>query len=404
MAYNFIQDFIEYGSGSECPISFIRWASLLPLSVAAGRRYFTKQGRLIRSPELCLVFVAPSGGKKSYGKDLAKEVITDAFPDHPIAADITSRDDLVNLICSEETLRFYINHEGAELPWHPIVLYIDEMRHFMSYSPSAMISFMVAILGQKHFKSSTRKRGKEEAEEPCLNLIGCTTPDWIVEHLKSGILAGGWSRRFIVIYEPKRTEKPIPRPQAPTNELELRRRMREHLRKIERGCGEFVWTPEANEFFDAWYVENWKNVPEDQHLAAYYTTKDIHLDRICMSIALAEENPKLVITKQLLELGLSFFDPIELLLPQLYLAGGRNELAVPQQRLLDLLERVGGGMTKKELMRAMQKDLSPMEQLHIVRFLEDSGQIYRLPVDGKGEMFLLPKKAVEIKKNGGKWI
>src|SRR6185312_8553586 len=130
MSYNFIQDFLEYGSGTECPKAFIRWSALFPLSCAAGKRYWTHVGKFIYYPEVGFVLVGQSGAKKSVAKNLAKEILYDAFPDFPIAADITSRDALINWLANEETQRFYINFEGAECEWHPLALFVDEMVHF----------------------------------------------------------------------------------------------------------------------------------------------------------------------------------------------------------------------------------------------------------------------------------
>jgi hypothetical protein len=93
----------------------------------------------------------------------------------------------------------------------------------------------------------------------------------------------------------------------------------------------------------------------------------------------------------------------------MYLSGGRNELMVPQQKLLALLELANGGLAKKEVMIKMQKDMSPMELIASTNYLVESGQIYRCMVDGYSkngviEMFLLPKKMTEVKKNNGKWL
>lgn len=409
MAYNFTADFINYAGESECPPNYIRWASLFPLACAAGRRFYTCQGRLLVKPELCLVFVGPSSNKKSHAKDLAKSVVTEALPEITIAADITSKDDLTRLICSKDSLRWFVNHEGAEVEYHPVSLFVDEIRHFMSYSPSAMIAFLVDIYDKKYYKSSTLKRGLEEASEPCVNILGCTTQDWIVEQLKSKILSGGWSRRFITIFEPGRSKTPNYWPVAPPNEREIFTRMRDHLRKIEHMAGVFIWTVEAQAWLKNWYDKNFFNFPDDPHLQAYYANKDKNVIKVAMLLALAAENPQLLITDTLLATAMAFFEPIEENLPSLYLSGGRNELVVAQQKILELLYQGGGGLSKRDLMIKMQKDLSPMEQLSTFRFLQESGQIsLALPVlmpDGRTQdMIMLPSKHNEVKKNNGKWI
>lgn len=407
--YNFITDFIEFAGESECPQNYIKWASLFPISCAAGRRYFVEQARLVVTPELCLVFIGPSSNKKSHAKDLAKTVVVDALPELTIAADITSKDDLTRLICADSSIQWFENHEGAECESHPVCLFVDEIRHFMSYSPSAMIAFLVDIYGKKYYKSTTLKRGLEQAVEPIVNFLGCTTQDWIVENLKSGILSGGWSRRFITIYEPSRAKNPVDWPEAPKNANILSLRMREHLRKIQAKAGRFTWSKDGREFFKKWYAGNFHNLPDDIHLQSFYANKDKQLLKICQCIDLADETPKLEINQQLLEAGLTFFDSFEANLPKLYLSGGRNELAIHQLRIIELIDSLGGGIEKKDLLRRTAKDFSPFEQLSTIRFLQDSGQIslavpVQFPSGKVQEMIMTPKKFNEVKINNGKWI
>lgn len=409
MSYNFISDFINFAGESECPKNYIKWASLFPLSCAAGRRYYTEQARLVVTPELCLVFIGPSSNKKSHAKDLAKAIVVDALPELTIAADITSKDDLTRLICSADSTQWFVNYEGAECESHPVCLFVDEIRHFMSYSPSAMIAFLVDVYGKKYYKSTTLKRGLEEAVEPIINFLGCTTQDWIVENLKSGILSGGWSRRFITIYEPRRTTTPIDWPMAPPDSKFLSERMKNHLRKIQAKAGIFTWRPDAREYFREWYSKNFFTLPDDIHLQSYFANKDKHLIKVCECIALADEEPVLEFTKPLLETGLAFFEAFEENLPKLYLSGGRNELAIHQLRIIELIEANDGGLEKKDLLRKTAKDFSPMEQISTIKFLQESGQIsptsiVKMP-DGKNqEMVMLPWKFNLVKSNNGKWL
>lgn len=406
MANNFISDFLAYGSGTECPKNFIRWASLTPLAIAMGRRYFTKVGIFIYHPELCFVLVAQSGAKKSVAKDFAKQVVQEAMPNQPIAADITSRDGLINWLASDSTLRHYVNFEGAECEWHPLALFVDEMVHFTSYSVHDMINLLVAIYGQKFFQSITIKRKTENIIEPCVNLVGCCTTEWITDNLKRGNLKGGWSRRFHVIYEPKLSEEVIPWPMGASGREVYLKRMCDHLHYIEANAGEFVWTEKAKHYHDIWYRQNHSTLPDDPNLRAYFLTKGVHLAKIAMLVAAAHEKFELKITDDILDETLAIFTTTEINLPDLYLSGGRNELIIPQMQAMKLLDKYGGGMFKKRWMIEMQKDLDPMEQLNIMRYLKESGQIYEANVEKEGvviPMLLTPKKMIEVQKNGGKW-
>lgn len=407
MGYNFIADFMEFAGETESPPSFLRWAALFPLAVAAGRRYFTKQGSIIHTPQLCLVFTGPSGVKKSYAKDLAMELVFEALPDAPLGADITSMDALINVLASDVTERQYTNHEGVQCEWHPLTIFVDEIANFMTYHPGNMINFLVAIYGRTRYKCITIKRKEEYLVEPCVNILSCCVPEWILFHLKTGILAGGWSRRFIVLYEPKMSDKNVSWPLRPDVSSPLYQRMINHLRNVENNAKEYLWTEEAKQYLHNWYIKNKQSLPDDKHLQAYYLTKDMHINKLCILNDLASEHPKYLITSELLEISLAFLEVVENHLPELYLAGGRNELAVEQQRVIMLLEKHGGGLPKKDFMRMTQKDLSPLEQQTTIRFLEDSGQIaIARNVDYQGrktDMIVLISRLEKLTRDKGVW-
>jgi len=375
---NFIADFLDYNQGTECPKNYLRWAALSALSVAAGLRYSITQGRISIRPNMYLALVGEQGNRKSFAKDQARDLIEEAFPDHPIGADVTTRDDLIKFISSDVTERAYTDALGVSSIYHPVSLFVNELKHFLSYNPSMMISFIVDIYDRKVFKCSTIKRGAEDAVGPCLNILACENTDWLIGSLKSGIITGGFSRRFIVIYEPENVDIAIPRPYLPANAKELWTRMIKHLQSLQQYAKVYTWAPEAELFFDSWYTKHKKNMPEDAIMRGFMRTKDQQLLKTCMLLDLAESSPSYRITVDLLELGLALFGEIEPNMPKLYMSAGRNELALPQQKLLELIENRKGLITEKELLRLINRDLNPMEQFTVLKHLQDTDQIFKM--------------------------
>jgi hypothetical protein len=374
---NFISDFLEYNSGTECPKNYLRWTALSALAVAAGLRYDLNQGRITIRPNMYLLLVGEQGNRKSYAKDQARDLIEEAFPDFPIGADVTTRDDLMKFMSDEITERAYVDADGNQATYHPLALFVNELKHFLSYNPSTMISFIVDIFDRKTFKGSTIRRGAEEIVNPCLNILACENTDWLIGRLKDGIITGGFSRRFVVVYEPENCDVIIPRPFLPANGKMLWARMKAHLQNLQSRAVHYKWDATAERFFDLWYKKHKESMPEDQTMRGFMRTKDQQMLKLAMLLDLAEEKPSYTITVDLLETVLAMFAEVEPNMPKLYAAAGRNELALPQQRLIELIITRGNIIAEKELLKIINKDMNTFEAGNVMRHLEMTDQVVK---------------------------
>lgn len=403
---DFIQDFLSFNIGTECPPNFLRWSALSAIGIAAGLRYSLQQGRISIKPNTFMALIGEQGVRKSFAKDQIRALIEEALPDYPIGADITTRDDLVRMMSSDDCERAFTDSNGnTGVIYHPLSLFINELKHFLSYNPSSMISFLVDIYDRDYFRGSTIKRGKEEIERPCLNILACENTDWLINSLKMGIITGGFSRRFIVIYEPDDGGVVIPRPFLPENHAELWNRMIGHLRFIQSNARTYTWDSDAIRCFDSWYHEHKKNMSDDKIIRGFQRTKDQQVLKIAMLTDLADSNPKYKITTDLLELTFSNFNVIEPNMPKLYVAAGRNELAMPQQEMIDVLKLNQGMLNEREFLRKSDKNLNPMEKLSVIRNLIELGYLIkaRAPAGSwgsEGNYFISAERFVKEKKLG----
>ena len=412
---SFINDFLEYNAGSECPRNFLLWASIYCLSVASGRRFILQKGMTEIRPQLYIKYVGLQGSRKSWVKDKAKELVQMSLLDKPIGADITSREDVIRFMSSKDTSRFYITHEGAEVEWHPLALFIDEFKNFVSFAPSNMINFIVNIYNQRALESSTLKRGVEMIQEPHLTILACENPTWMINNLKMGILTGGYSRRFIIIYEEaeKNRDKFIAEsrfiPTPSPNEKVLWDRMKQHLQRIDTSPGKvYTWeSPATLQFCIEWYAElRGRQFDADEMMKGFLSTLDEQVCRVAMLLDQAEDNPVYLITKENFMAASSLFDLIIPALPKLFMAAGRNELALPQHRLMEFIESKGGAMSRMLVTRFADGDFTPMEQLCVLRHLVDSGRLFETTVTLGGEQVkyvMTTEKYEAVKKAGGKF-
>jgi hypothetical protein len=382
MHYDFIQDYLFYNSGNMCPIRFHRWTAISVLAMALGRRVFVDHGyfRIYADNYICLV--GRQGLRKSTAKDEGRKLLLDAIPNYPIGASVASREKLVERLASDDSLRKYDDEFGAPIEWHPMAFFINELKNFMSINPGAMVEFLTDIYGAKFFDSDTIKHGLQPVINPCVNLLACETPKWIIDKLKLNIIAGGFSRRMMFVYETERPDR-ITFPAIPKGGLEARERCVEHLRKVTKFIGPFKWQDqETMDKFDKWFKS--LVTPEDEILEGFYEAKDVLVLKIAICLAMAQAEPKLILTWPLIELAIAFLFTVEENLPKLTIAAGRNELAIPTQALLDLLEARGKGlMPEKAWHREALKNMNDSEYQSVRRSLQDTDQIFIVNIPSK---------------------
>lgn len=386
MEPTFIQDYLLYNSGNECPRRYHIWSAHFLLAATAGRKVYLNRGYTTLYPELYLTLVGTQGNRKTTAKDIARDMYVEVNPDSPLGANVQSREKIMELLASTDGIRTYTDEKGEVVECHPMTFFINELKNFLSINPTGMIEFLTDIYGQKYFRNSTLKHGEQVVPNPCINILACETPEWIQEKLKLRILSGGFARRMIYVYETEMGELiafPGPTPEGTA----ARERCLNHLKKVKAMVGPFKWDPEAEKYFDLWYRT--KKVPDDPIMRGYYTSKHDQLLKVAMGLCLAEKEPKLLITVPHLELGLATLDSIEDNLPKLSIAAGRNELAIPQQQLLDLIEKHGGWWPYNWVLRDTASNLQPMEQETVIRFLKTTEALFeaKIPfaINGSGE-------------------
>ena len=388
---NFINDYLIYNSGNECPLNYHRWSALTILAAAMSKRVWIDYGYFDVYPNLYVCLVGKQGNRKSVAKDIARDLFCEAFPDHPIGASVQSREDIVKNMASDDYERQYTDSEGVLVSHKPITFFINELKNFLSINPIGMIDFLTDIYDRKSFDASTIKHGLQEIKNPCVNVLACETPSWIIDKLKGNIITGGFSRRMIYVYEIEECER-IPFPFVSAEARAARLRCLEHLRLLPTIKGKFTWEPAARVWFAEWYKK--LPIPDDEVMEGYYRSKHIQLLKIAMGLAVGRANPKLILTREDLEDSRVFLDALETNLPKLSIAAGRNQLAVPMQGLLEVLAKNGGWLTEKVFQRNGNKDLTPMEFLTAKRYLQETEQIIvkAMPSKGNATMVMLPEK------------
>lgn len=402
---NFIDDYLYYQSGNECHKSYHLWSALTLLSAVVGRRvYFdiggaNGYGQLRCNINLLTCLIGPQGGRKSVAKDMAKDLLMEIHPTYPIANSVETREGICKFLGSEEAMRYYTDENGQTVEWRPFFMPPNELKNFLSVNPVNMIDFLVDISDRKVYNVRTKGAGDDYINNPCLSMLACATTDYVTGELKEKTFSGGLARRVLFINETAEVT-PNPEPCPPADSIAGWERVKKHLAEVITVAGPFKWaTAEDKNFYNLWYMK--KERSTDALMAGFERSEHFQMLRVAMLYAMAEYEPKLVLTRELISKAIKTINSIKPGMAKLFQASGRNELMVPKLRLMEIIEKQGGLVAQKKLMRLAESVVSPIEYMSLERHLVDSGQIIRqtLKIDGVDRlMIILPDKLEELQK------
>lgn len=407
-----IKDFVTYCSCYEISQEHAIWSAIGLLAATVNRKCHYMIGDVELNCTMFTCLVSEQGTGKSTAKDFARDAFTAEFQDISLMPSVTSKEDIVKFMASEDCQRYYKGLDGQPVPYKPYMGFVNELKSFCNFNPSGMFNMLTDISDRKVFDSGTIKRGLENIINPALSFLCCETPEWIINNLKADVLTGGFCRRMNFVYSvyTGQVVDPKPRPVITTEAREAMNRVRRQLRVTNELVGEFKWNSEGARLHDKWYCDNKRNLPDDPIMRGWKRTCGAQLVRICMLLAASRPEPQLILTPELLEEGLALLTIIEYNMPKLFMASGRNELAGPQQKILDILESRDGWIPEKLLIPMLDKDLTPSEQQSVLYHLRNSDRIFKEtvrfpPTDTNPNgttrvMFMTRAKYVEWKNDG----
>lgn len=407
---DFLDDYWKYISCYEIPRSYSFWTAFGLLGAVVNRKVYFMIGDTEVHSNLYILLVGPQGNHKSFANDIASDLFIETCPDLEVGASTQSAEDIVATMAKPEFARSFTNHRGEVVEVRPYAFFINEFKDFIAYNPTRMLNFLTNIYDRKYFRASTIKRGLEPILNPCLNIVACENPEQLSDFMKSKIMTGGLSRRFIIVYETGYGEpksKVVITPEARAAFL----RVKDRIAAIRSVTGEFTETPSWRKFYDPWYIERHKTLPliASPIMRGYVATKHVQLMKICTLIDACSDKPMLNFTGELFELGLAHLDAIEGNMPKLSMTAGRNEAMGAQLKVLETLKENDGWLPEKHLKRLVESDFKTIWELdNTLRHLQDTDQIVRGPYLVPNEngdkiqrmMILLPTKYKDLVNNG----
>ncbi len=384
-----LANYIAYNAGNECPTSYHIWSCLAAFSTVLSRRVWIDRGYFKIPPNLYVCLVGDAGSGKNIARGIAsKRLIIDNFPDIPIAASVTSREDICKFMSGEECLRTFTDPvTGEPREYRPFFFSVNELANLVSVDFRKMVDFLVDLYDSEFFSTSFKHDTvKDKIPFPCATMLCGAVPDWFMRSLKMDLFSGGFGRRLTIVNE-NRTIL-IANPSLPVNHDDLWSKILDHFKAARELCGEFKLSPDADKWWKNWYEDPKRLESDDPILRQIRARKDVILQKVAILTCLDTMPFSFTIKTEHLQTSLAMLDLLEPSISKLSVGVGRNELAAVSVQFLDFLEKSGGMQEENVMKKAFFRECKTYgnEYQAMVNHLIQTEQIFVCSFNGNGKL------------------
>jgi Protein of unknown function (DUF3987) len=336
--------YVAYCQHSEAPVRMHFWAGVSAVAGALRRKVWIDQAYFKWFPNFYICLVAPPGVvSKSTTAGIAMGLLR-RVPGIKFGPDIVTWPSLVTSF-GEATETFPVGDEHHIMS--AMTLESSEFGNLLNPQDKEMVDLLVSLWDGKagKFKKSTKHSGKDEVENPWINLIACTTPSWIAGNFPEYMIGGGFTSRTIFVYADRKAKNvAYPFLHVPVDLEQQATTLVSDLEHIATTLsGEYRLTPGAIDFGEAWYDKHQSTRPinlDDDRFGGYIARKQTHMHKLAMVIA-ASAGDEMWITEEHLGLAYSMITDLEPDMSLVFSKIGKSDTSFYADKLIDYVHARG---------------------------------------------------------------
>lgn len=386
---DWIGAYLEYSKQSESPDKFHFWTGVSVIAGALRRRVVISKLTYYFEwvPNFYIIFVAPPGiVSKSTTADIGMSLLREV-PGIKFGPSTVTWQALITKF-AEATEEFWSSSREEYTKMSAMTLVSSELGNLMNFRDPEMIDQLVNLWDCRRgvFEKATKMSGNDSIESPWINILACTTPDWISGNVPQYVIGGGFTSRCIFVYgEQKRKYVPYPGLELGDNMRDTRRKLIEDLTMISELEGEMTLTPEAIEWGKAWYETHCKKgVDPDVAISGYMARKQTHMHKLAMILSASKSND-LIIDLPTLQRAAKLLEAAESEMPKVFAHVGQSV----ESRAIDLfIGRVHreGKISFMDAYRMFAKNMTKTQFLEVSNSAVATGHV-RLLGAGSAAVF-----------------
>lgn len=299
---NWLARYIELAQISESPDFLHFWTGVSIIAGVTQRKTYFDMGTFKFIPNFYIIFVGPAGVIQKSTTIMPARKFLGEFRDKGVylgQATTTWQNFIAEFAKAENAVAYPDNPKGLKLHYHTMSIIASELGTFLDFTNQDLINHLTDLWDAQEGKSEkgTKTQGTNVILNPVLNLLGGTTPAWIMENFQEFMIGSGFTSRCIFIHADKKS-KQIPYPAFHAEKIgfdigQWTKDLLHDLKIISNLAGAFTLTPEAQEYG----IELYSKIQETLHspdtgveLQGFYSRVQGHIHKLAMVLSLAERD------------------------------------------------------------------------------------------------------------------
>ncbi len=279
---SWIEGFLEYTKGMQSPQLFRKWSAIGAVAGALERKVWIRSQQERIYPNLFIFLTGPPGAGKTRALAMA-ESLWKSMEHHHVAKVSLTKASLMDELAGASRV---VYNTKEDLHFNSLLIASHELSALVPIYDADFLSALTFLYDGREY--TEKRRGNKDpliVENPCVNLIACTTPSFLVTTMPLGAWEQGFLSRCIIIYS---EEDGIP---AKLNLLDdadnsgeaLEKALKDDIQTIGNQCGRLVFTAPAARLLETWNEQGQKlTAPSHPRLTRYTTRRPVHLLKLCM--------------------------------------------------------------------------------------------------------------------------
>lgn len=314
---SFIDAFTEYAVGSGSPEKYAKWCAVSGIAAALERRSWTWMGDRCIFPNQYILLVGNSGTRKSATADLITEIIYDLRDISFMPAQMTAAAMLLSIVDAGENKQFHF--DGKTYKNSSLFAYASEAATMLKEN-EALQELLTDFYqcGTPTFwsdKFGWTKRtvggGKIVVFNPCLNLLGCSTAEWLNDIIGDKSIKGGFIPRFLLIEHNQKAKTGGWRSRTVNHSSRTKKKaLTDDLQRINNLSGEFSQALDFKEVFDNIEKIVVDQINKEDERQPFYNRKIVHCLKVAMALS-ADQGDSMVVTGDHLAKAFEMVESIE---------------------------------------------------------------------------------------------
>jgi len=287
---NWLSTYIKYTTFQEAPKKMHTWVGLSLLASTVQRNIYLDRGYFSIYPNLYVAIVAPTGFSKSSAANIGIKLL-----------DQLKGIELMKEKLTSWFLLDYFDKLTKSKGECCVTIYAPEMRNFLGdLNKTETVTLLTSFFECPDSPAyRTKGGGVLKFKNVCINLLACSTPEWLTLGTTTDEIAGGFTGRFVYVYEDSTTRSfPFPEDFVTSDILDLRDDLLYDLEHIRTLKGKFVITDQAKAEYMLWYSQRKKECT-DERLVGYYERKRDLIFKVAMLLSVSQDD-SLVIDEDIL--------------------------------------------------------------------------------------------------------